>query len=312
MARITEHRNAHLSTDNMHEVKGFPNASNGYSYRKGINGLSSWLRDKQQPNALGRINGYEAPTTEIEGDIYTIESPELDVNAITWQSATTVRFTFTTGYTSTLYAVNSYLQISGALFENHNGIHLITTVNASYLEVTIALIVDATDDDAAGSPAVGYVTHEDFDPESLSNNQSIPRVGQVKYYGTADLWFGDASLVGDSFYNVTTKKLETYNGTNFTSSLIKNSRFVFSAGKAVASDEIIYVDSSGGIFDLDMEDSPETNRELTVIDKNGTCGTNTITIDGNGNNINGSTTTLMNLNYDSVTLIYNGDQWNLK
>lgn len=214
MSDITQHRNAHNSDANMHEVKGFPSASKGYSYAKNIQGVSEWQRNFRQPNAKNLINGYEVPTTEVDGDVYAVTAPELDVNAITWQSGTTVRYTFTSGYTSTLYATGSYLQVSGEVTKTvHNGVFVITTVNASYLEVTNALVTDATDDVASASAALGYVTHEDFDPENNGNGQSIPRNGLVKYFGTPDLWYGDDFQEGDEYYNETLNSKESFNGT---------------------------------------------------------------------------------------------------
>jgi hypothetical protein len=217
MAAITEHRNAHLDDNNMHEVKGFTGASNGYAYKRSINGRSEWQRVFRQENVTAVTTGYEAPPTETDLVSYVIESPELDVNAITYQSggggADSVRFTFSAGYDSTLYSVGSYLQVSGAANSKHNGQFVIITVNASYLEVTIADVTDASDDVASGSTATAYVTHEDYDPENEANGNTIPRVGIVKYYSDTDLWYGDAFEQGDEFFNVATLKKHFFNGT---------------------------------------------------------------------------------------------------
>ena len=77
-------------------------------------------------------------------------------------------------------------------------------------------------------------------------------------------------------------------------------------------DQCIYVDSSGGAFTITLEASPSTNKEIEIIDSVGSCGTNNVTVDGNGNNVVGSTTALMNGNYIAFVLKYNGTQWNLK
>ena len=209
---ITSHRNAHLVDSNMHEVKGFPSASRGYAYQKGIQGLSEWLRVARRPNVLGsNLNGYEAPTTEVAGDLYTVTAPNLRIDGLVWQSATTVRVTFVSGY-SNIYATGNYLQINSAANEDHNGVFIITAINASYLEVTIAAITDGASDVATGSTAFSYVTHEDFDPESLLNSQSIPREGIVYYDGDLDLWFGDAFFAGDEMFNTSTETKDIYTG----------------------------------------------------------------------------------------------------
>ena len=217
MASITEHRNAHLDDNNMHEVKGFTSASNGYAYKRGVNGRSEWQRVFRQENVTSVTTGYTAPPTETDLIAYVIESPELDVNAITFQAGggggvDSVRFTFTSGYDSSLYSVGSYLQVSGAANSKHNGQFVIVNVNASYLEVTIADATDASDDVASGSTATAYVTHEDYDPENEANGFTIPRVGIVKFYSDVDLWYGDAFEQGDEFYNIATKKIHFFNG----------------------------------------------------------------------------------------------------
>ena len=213
MTKINSHQFAHLDDRNMHEVKGFPSASINYAYKKNTRGVSEWQRVARQENILGSQNGYATPTTEVDGDVYLIESPELDVNGLVWQSGTTVRITFSAGY-SNIYAIGNYLQVSGAVNAKHNGVFVITAVNASYLDVTISAITDATDDVASGSTATSYVTHQNFDPESLSNGQSIPRLGMVKYFSDIDLWFGDALVKGDEWYNESNDSIESFNGTD--------------------------------------------------------------------------------------------------
>jgi hypothetical protein len=79
----------------------------------------------------------------------------------------------------------------------------------------------------------------------------------------------------------------------------------------VSSDQRIYVDSSSGIFTITLEASPTTNREVEIIDSVGNCNANTVTIDGNGNNIIGETTYLMNTSFEALKLVFNGSNWNL-
>ena len=79
----------------------------------------------------------------------------------------------------------------------------------------------------------------------------------------------------------------------------------------LSTDQRIYVDSSGGVFTITLESSPATDRQLEIIDSVGGCGSNTVTADGNGNNIIGNATALMNADYIAYKLIFNGTQWNL-
>lgn len=312
MSCINLHKNAHLSTENMHEVKGFPSASLNSFYQKGINGQSEFIRNSRLPNALASINGYEAPPTEVDGDIYVIESPELDVNRLSWQSGNTVRISFSAGYDSTLYAVNSYLTLSGEVDKPiHNGVWLITTIETTYIEVINTGVSNAENDVAASSPSVGYVTHEDFDPYDLAGGRVIPRIGQVRYYSNNDLWHGDSFEAGDCYYNIAIGSILCYNGSVFTSPLIKTSVTKTGTYTVLNSDQRIYVDSNGGAFTVTLEASPTLNRELEIIDSVGSCGTNNVTVDGNGNNIIGSATHLMNTNYEGLRLVFNGTNWNL-
>ena len=242
---LNAHKNAHLLDINMHEVKGFPSASNHYSYRKSIKGASQWQRDYRLPNVLGQLNGYSAATTEVDGDYYAITAPEFDINNINWQSGTTVRFTFTSGYDSSLYATSSYLQVSGCATAVHNGVWVITAVNASYLEVTNASVTDATDDET-GSAGVGYVTHQSYDPENLGNAQSIPRQGIVYYDGTADLWYGDSFTQGDTFFDVSTLKLASFNGTDIIDEGgILSKKITLTAAQLLAATQVTIEEAAG-------------------------------------------------------------------
>lgn len=73
----------------------------------------------------------------------------------------------------------------------------------------------------------------------------------------------------------------------------------------------LYVDSSGGAFTLTLPSSPTTNKELEIIDSVGSCSTYNVTINGNGNNIIGSSTLVMSTDYEGFHLSWNGTQWNL-
>jgi len=305
---ITLHKNAHNSDANMHEVKGFPSGGKQFSTRKAINGLSEFQRDYRLPNVISTANGYDAPLTEVNGDIYLIESPILQIANINWQAGTTIRFTFDSGYDSTLYATGSYFQVLNA--ETHTGIWVITAVNASYIEVTNAAQTDGAND-VTGSDGTAYITHEDFDPENLGNDNSIPSSGQVRYYSAQDLWYGDSLLEGDCFYNVATKNLECWNGTSIVSSTIIDSITKTANYTALAVDKRIYIDSSGGIFTLTLEANPTTNRKIEIIDSVGSCGTYNVTLDGNGNNILGAATFPVNSNFAAPILVWNGTLWNI-
>ena len=233
----------------MHEVKGFPSAGLNSIYKKTINGQSEFVRDSKLPNVLGSINGYEAPPTEVNGDIYAVSSPELDVNRLSWQGGTTVRVTFSAGYDSTLYTVNSYLTLSGEVNKPiHNGVWVITSVAAGWVDITNSGVTDNTNDVGALSPSVGYVTHEDFDPFDLAGGRVIPRVGQVRYYSTVDLWHGDSFEAGDCYYNIALGNNVCYNGVDSVSLSMNNLPITTAQMFAMLSPEIGVV-----FFNTDLE-----------------------------------------------------------
>jgi hypothetical protein len=95
-----------------------------------------------------------------------------------------------------------------------------------------------------------------------------------------------------------------------TNGLVKNSSTKTANYTMVDTDQRIYVDSSGGTFTITLDATPVTDKEIEIIDSVGSCGTNAVTLDGNGNNIIGETTALMNLDEIGYRLIFNGTQWN--
>lgn len=78
---------------------------------------------------------------------------------------------------------------------------------------------------------------------------------------------------------------------------------------ATNTDDNIICDTSGGAFTITMAASPTTGKVITVILE--TAG-NTLTIDGNGKNINGSATVFTNVAGTSMQMVYNGTQWDIK
>jgi len=70
-----------------------------------------------------------------------------------------------------------------------------------------------------------------------------------------------------------------------------------------ATDVNITADAAGGAFSLDLVASPSDGQTYFIRRVNG--GANVVTIDGNGDNINGAATLALNAQYESVILVYN-------
>jgi hypothetical protein len=74
------------------------------------------------------------------------------------------------------------------------------------------------------------------------------------------------------------------------------------------SEYVVLVDSSGGTVTVTLPASPTTNSALKIKDK-GNALTNNITVDGNGNDIDGSSTALINTDYGAFELLFDGTEW---
>lgn len=79
---------------------------------------------------------------------------------------------------------------------------------------------------------------------------------------------------------------------------------------ALSTDVFIAVATGGGTITL--EASPVIGRILTINDVDGNAFTNNLIIDGSGNNINGSSTYTIAINYGSVELVFTGSRWSVK
>lgn len=81
------------------------------------------------------------------------------------------------------------------------------------------------------------------------------------------------------------------------------------AGTAVAG-RINHVDASGGVFTLDLP-NPGTGTGLTVLIKNVSTSANAVTIDGNGNTIDGDATFEFAKSLGTIEFAWDGSEWNL-
>lgn len=57
--------------------------------------------------------------------------------------------------------------------------------------------------------------------------------------------------------------------------------------------------------------SPLVGQVLVIKDIDGDANTNNITVSGNGNTIDGAATYVLNVDYSSITLVFNGTEWNV-
>ena len=71
--------------------------------------------------------------------------------------------------------------------------------------------------------------------------------------------------------------------------------------------EFVEADATAAAFSVLMPAAPATGNVVEVIKVDST--SNVVTLDGNGNNISGSSTALILLQYDALTVVYGSSEW---
>ncbi len=95
-------------------------------------------------------------------------------------------------------------------------------------------------------------------------------------------------------------------GASYTYTLVNSSPYI-----VLPADQYLGVDSSGAPITVQFPNAPTTGKVYVVKDRTGSAGTNNITVTtvGGAVNIDGATTFVMNTNYESVNLIFNGTSY---
>lgn len=100
----------------------------------------------------------------------------------------------------------------------------------------------------------------------------------------------------------------------FKSGITYKVRTVTAAGgvAVVTTDYIVVINkSSGAATTVTLPSSVTTGDTYIIKDGKGDANTNNITVTPSSGNIDGSSTYVMNINYQSITVVYNGVQWNV-
>jgi hypothetical protein len=77
----------------------------------------------------------------------------------------------------------------------------------------------------------------------------------------------------------------------------------------VASDQIISIGTTSGPISITLPASPILGKWFIIKDAAGLASSNNITIVGNGHNIDGAATLILNLNYQALNVVYDGVGW---
>jgi len=210
---LNQHANADVdkdrlpSDDNMHLPFAANASVGGNQVFKDEDGKVTWFPGKI-PAALNLVDGEIVPSTENDGDIYVLlQGTELDVDTILFQSGNTIRYNFGGTPDLSAFAALDFLFVENAGKASNNGNFVISAVDdgADFIEITNPNRSDATDDEAAPSPAIAHVTLAEWDgakPNSWN-----------KFDLTADLWSTVDAQLSNDFYNKTTNTNWFFNGT---------------------------------------------------------------------------------------------------
>ena len=218
-----------------------------------------------------------------------------------------------------LYSDPITTTIISAVINNSNGVVSNTGVFTEF-EVGDVLYTDID-----GTPKYSIVTYKDNAVDS--SFRFLPLTDGIlsssKFSRGGHLWDTDRQYCFKidktpqiCFYDGVSKSSEVFAESKKTYCINKGGAIKSSISKtanytALNSDQRIYIDSSGGTFTITLPSTPSTDKELQIIDSVGSCNSFNVTIDGNGNNINGSATGIISGDYESWNLVYNGTEWNL-
>jgi hypothetical protein len=77
--------------------------------------------------------------------------------------------------------------------------------------------------------------------------------------------------------------------------------------------DFIKADTSGGAITLTLPSNPNDNDQIIIWDITGSFNTNNCTIDGNGKNVMGDTTCILDVKNKKYHIIYdsNSDEWRI-
>jgi hypothetical protein len=139
--------------------------------------------------------------------------------------------------------------------------------------------------------------------------------------GTGELAFSDGAVKGRIIYDHTNDRLELYGNANkgfqvtsgyseFLRGLVLKRTAQASSANAAITDIYIGVTNTSAPRTITMFNSGRmTGMTFIIKDESGGAGNNHITIDGNGANVNGSSTLIIRKNYGSAAIMWDSAKW---
>jgi len=202
------HSNLDKNTRNMHHPIGFRSADVGTYLFKDETGNYTYEQSGILSPALDYVDVTATAPDETVGNIYLLDdgSATLVVSAINWQSATTVRYTFSgTPNLSSYSTSNNILYSYDAVNSAHNGRFVITAINdgSDYIEVTNSLVTSSDLDETTSASC--EIPHSAWDGASNGD--------WVRFDGSD--WYRINVNEGTKCYDKTLGQTRTFNGTKW-------------------------------------------------------------------------------------------------
>jgi hypothetical protein len=213
-----------------------------------------------------------------------------------------------------LYEDTISTTIIDAVIAEQNGISSDTNNQHGF---AVGDIIGADTDGTAVYAVVTFASGTEFRFHPISSNI---RAGQ-KFTRLANLWDTDrqwAFKIDDTpeicFYDGQSQSSEILTAAKKTYCLNQNGLFevkqeISSNTTAVDNDTYFICDLSGGSFTLTLPASPVTGKVYKIKDNGSATGGKRLTIDGNGNNIDGNATIQIKSKYTYYPLYFDGTEW---
>lgn len=131
----------------------------------------------------------------------------------------------------------------------------------------------------------------------------------ARWNGIGGTTLQDSGITIDGSNNMTIPgRLITQSGRNIKVRVVTASGAVTVA----TSDYVVVVNkTTGAATTVNLPSSPSTGDTYSIKDGKGDAATNNLTLTPASGNIDGAATFVMKVNYESITVVYNGTQWNI-
>ncbi len=195
--------------------------------------------------------------------------------------------------TSSVGSIAGYFSIVGTSNINATGVTLVGTGTGAFNHCNLQ-------GGSASAASAGAGTNLELNEciVASSNTNAIDGLGSIVYVGVA--FSGSSSLI-----NVTTQTPKVFSN---------NAVKIKSPGSypytTIPQDAVILVDTSSARTIIPLA-SPTTGQMHRIKDSVGSAAANNITITPSGKNIDGAASSIININYGSVDIVYNGSEWSL-